>query len=83
LSQYDAAATDSKPTVAKQVLATIRDLKKQNRQLATTAERPINIGGNVRGLDRPQGGDGPDVAALAQDITASGFYNRTISIEHQ
>jgi hypothetical protein len=83
LSQYDTAETESKPGVAKQVLAAIKDLKKQNRQLATTAERPINIGGNVRGLDRPQGGDGPDVAGLAQDITAGGFYNRTITIEHQ
>jgi hypothetical protein len=83
MSQYDAAETESKPAVAKQVLAAIKDLKKQNRQLATTAERPINIGGNVRGLDRPQGGDGPDVAGLAQDVTTGGFYNRTFTIEHQ
>jgi hypothetical protein len=83
LNQYDSAATENKPSVAKQILAEIRDLKKQNRQLATPAERPINIGGNVRGLDRPQGADGPDVATIAQDIMASGFYSRTITIEHR
>jgi hypothetical protein len=83
LSLYDAAEADRKPTTAKQVLAEIRELKKRNRQLATAAERPISIGGNVRGMDRPAGADGPDVAAIAQDISAAGFYSRTITIEHR
>jgi hypothetical protein len=83
LTQYEAAETGQKPTVAKQVLAEVRELKKQNRQLATAAERPISIGGGVRGLDRQPGSDGSDIAAIAQDITASGFFGRTFTIEHQ
>ncbi len=83
LTQYDSSEEANKPSIAKQILAEIRELRKQNRQLTTTAERPINIGGNVRGLERPVGNDGPDVATIAQDITAGGFYSRTFSIEHR
>ena len=83
LSQYETAGQGDKTELAKRVLAEIREVRKQSRDLATTAERPINIGGNVRGLDRPLGDQGPDVASLAQEVVAKGSYCRTFTIEHR
>jgi hypothetical protein len=83
LTQYEAAGNEQKPAIAKQILAEIRDVKKQNRDFASAAERPVNIGGNIRGLDKPQGVEGPDVASIAQEITGGGFFSRTFTIEHR
>jgi hypothetical protein len=83
LTQYESAEAQKKPEVAKQILAEIRDVKKQNREFAATAERPVNIGGNVRGMEKHQGVTGPDVAGIAQEITGSGFYSRAFTLEHR
>lgn len=83
LSQYEAPGQGDKSELAKRVLAEIREVRRQSRDLATTAERPINIGGNVRGLDQPLGDQGPDVASLAQEVVAKGSYCRTFTIEHR
>jgi hypothetical protein len=83
LTQYEAAEIEQKPVIAKQILAEIREVKKQNREFASAAERPVNIGGNIRGLDKPRGAEGPDVAGIAQEITGNGFFSRTFTIEHR
>jgi hypothetical protein len=83
LSQYETSGQGEKPELANRVLAEIREVRKQSRDLATTAERPINIGGNVRGIDPPLGDQGPDVASLAQEVVAKGSYCRTFTIEHR
>jgi len=83
LSEYERAEGGAKVGLAKRVLAEIREVRRQSRDLTTTAERPINIGGNVRGLDRPVGDEGPDVAAIAQEIVGKGSYCRTFTIEHR
>lgn len=69
--------------LAKLVLAEIRNLKKRNRELAVPAERPVHIGGAVRGMEKSAAGGYPDVSVLAQEIAANGFYARTFSIDHQ
>lgn len=83
LTQYEAAEIEQKPAIARQILAAIRDVKKQNREFASVAERPVNIGGNLRGLDKPSGVEGPDVAGIAREITGSDFFSRTFTIEHR
>lgn len=73
----------AKAEMSKLVLAEIRNLRRQHRELSAPAERPVNIGGAVRGLERSAAGGFPDVSALAQDIAANGFHARTFSIDHQ
>jgi hypothetical protein len=72
-----------KGELSKLVLAEIRNQKKQHRDLAAPAERPVNIGGAVRGFEKSAAGGYPDVSVLAQDVTANGFYARTFTIDHQ
>jgi hypothetical protein len=72
-----------KVELSKVVLAEIRNQKKQHRELAAPAERPVNIGGAVRGFERSTAGGYPDVSVLAQDVAANGFYARTFSIDHR
>jgi hypothetical protein len=43
-----------------------------------TAERPVEMGGHTRAIPPL-----PDVATLASEISAAGFYSRTITIEHR
>ena len=83
LAQYDAGDAVSKPDLAKQVVAEIRNLRKQARELSTPAERPVTIGGAIRGLEKPKEQNAPDLAALAQEISATGFYAKTFTIDHQ
>lgn len=72
-----------KAEVSKMVLAEVRSQKKQHRELAAPAERPVNIGGAVRGLEKSAAGGYPDVSILAQEVAANGFYARTFTIDHQ
>lgn len=83
LKAYAAAEQDKKAEAGEQVVAEIKNIKKQNRQLSTTAERPVTIGGNVRGVGAPKGSGVPDVADIAVEISGTGFYAKTFSIEHQ
>lgn len=83
VEKYRAAKASTKANLAKDVVAEIRDLKKRYKSYATLAERPISIGGNVRG--KPTGADAPrpDVADIAVEIVANNFYSKTFTIEHQ
>lgn len=81
--KYEAADAQSKPDLMRKVLDKIRDLRKQNRELAAPAERPVAIGGAVRGIKRDLKSAQPDVATVADEITSSGFVSRTYTIEHK
>jgi hypothetical protein len=61
----------------------IKRLQQQHQQLSAPAEKPVRIGGNVRGPLPPEGQEVPDVTPLAAEVTASGFYSRTFSIDHR
>jgi len=77
------ADSGQKQALGKQVLVKIREIKKRHRKFATVAERPVAIGGNVRGIN--VGGAGPifDVSTLAVEITATNFFSRTFTIDHK
>jgi len=81
--EYETDDPAKRSEIIKKILEEIRLLKKQHRELAAPAERPVSIGGVIRGLEVPQGGAFPDVGALADDIASAGYVARTYSIEHQ
>lgn len=61
----------------------IKHLRQQYKQLSAPAEKPVRIGGSVRG-QAPSGAPvAPDVTPLAAEVTAPGFYSRTFSIDHR
>jgi len=83
LDQYERAAVPQKTELSRQVLDEIRTLKKQHRELAAAAERPETIGGAVRGFEKAQGMNRPDISVIAREISSPGFIARTCPIEHQ
>lgn len=83
LSQYDRAESAKKADLSRQILDEIHTLKRQHRELAAAAERPETIGGAVRGFEKAQGMNRPDISVIAREISASGFVARTFTIEHQ
>lgn len=78
VTQYYDADDRKKPQIAQQVVAEIREVRRRFRNFTTLAERPIAIGGNVRGKEQR-----PDVASIATEISATNFYGKTFTIDHQ
>lgn len=83
LDQYERADLAQKTDLSRQILDEIRTLKKQHRELSAAAERPETIGGAVRGFEKAQGMNRPDISVIAREISAPGFVARTFTIEHQ
>ena len=61
----------------------IKHLRQQYKQLSAPAEKPVRIGGSVRGQPPSGAPVAPDVTPLAAEVTAPGFYSRTFSIDHR
>ena len=59
-----------------EVIAELAALRKQHAK-ADWVERPVQIGGQVRGRK------GPDIRPLATEITAQAFYSRVFVIDHR
>jgi hypothetical protein len=83
LSKYKDAEVSKKPAVAKDIVAEIRNVRKYYKTFTTLAERPISIGGNVRGLGKEPSGGFPDVAQITTEISANNFYGKTFTIDHK
>lgn len=83
IGEYQSAAMDKKADLAKQIVAEIRDVKRKFRTFTTLAERPVTIGGNIRGVDEAEKAKRPDVSTLATEISASNFYSKTFTIDHK
>lgn len=75
--------TIDKQKRAKEILNQIRKIKKQYRKLTTEAERPVLIGGNVRGVRKDQEILPLDFDAISAEVSGINFYSRTFTIEHQ
>jgi hypothetical protein len=65
------------------ILDEIKRLRQQYKQLTTPAEKPVRIGGSVRGQQPPGSPVATDITPLAAEVTAPGFYSRTFSIDHR
>lgn len=81
--QYGSSDAGKKSETANLILDELRILKKQHRELATQAERPLTIGGTIRGIEKAQETTPPDISAISEEIRSSGFVARTFAIEHQ
>jgi len=65
------------------ILDEIKGLRQKHRQLSAPAEKPVRIGGSVRGEQPSSSPAVPDITPLAAEVTAPGFYSRTFSIDHR
>jgi hypothetical protein len=68
---------------ADEILDEIKRLRQKNKQLSAPAEKPVRIGGSLRGQQPSSSPAVPDITSLAAEVTAPGFYSRTFSIEHR
>jgi len=83
LGNYFSADTSKKQSMANDIVSEIRSVRKHYSTYATIAEKPLTIGGNIRGTEKVEGARRPDVATLATQISAKNFYSKTITIDHQ
>ena len=83
INQYETADPVKKSELAKEVLMEIRKLRKAHRKFKTFAEKPVNIMGHLRGSEKVEPVDTPDVTELAVEISGSKFYSRTFTIDHK
>lgn len=83
LGSYQTADKAAKPDAAGKIVAEIRDVRKRFRNFTTLAEKPVTIGGNVRGVGEAAAARRPDVANIATAVTASNFYAKTFTIDHR
>jgi hypothetical protein len=81
--RYEKVEPPKQAELTRQVLDEVRSFKKQHRELTAAAERPETIGGAVRGFEKAQGMNRPDIAVIATEISAPGFVARTFTIDHQ
>lgn len=82
LALYENAPAGEQLEVAKEIRKQILELRKEKRKLATVADRPVEIGGNIRSVDNSQLMS-QDISLFAMDISGSDFFARTFTIEHQ
>ena len=79
-----AAAGDEEKTVfQEQVVEEIRRVRKRHKAFTTEAERPVPIGGRVRGVDEGRLESAPSIDPIAGDVRAPRFFGRTFTIDHQ
>ncbi len=81
--EYIGADTKRKPGIAEEILKKIRQIKKKHRKFSTSAERPIPIGGSLRGIKTGSGARPPDIDSIAAEVSSTHFYSRTFTIDHR
>lgn len=82
--QYAAEADTSKQEeLANKVLKELKSLKRQQTRLSITPERPTQIAGTVRGIDKDKERVQSDLSSMAIEVAASDLYSRTLTIDHQ
>jgi len=83
LGNYFSADSSKRQLMAGDIVSEIRSVRKHYATFATLAEKPVTIGGNIRGTEKVEGARRPDVATIATQISAKNFYSKTITIDHQ
>jgi len=82
LKQYDEASASGQPDIASQVIRHVKQLRKDNRKLESSVDRPVQIGGNFRTLGKPQQPFNT-ISKYAVTISGNKFFARTYTIEHR
>lgn len=83
LGKYKSAEKAEKQALAKEILKEIRDTKKRYRKFTIVAERPVPIGGDVRGTAKDKKQFPPDIDPIAEKVSAANFYGRSFTIDHK
>ncbi len=80
IDDYKSAESSGRPEMASRIVERIRALRKAHRKLATAAERPVSIAGNVRST-------GPEdkswLDRISVEISAKDFYSKAFTIDHR
>ena len=83
LEKYKSAEKAKKQALTKEIIKEIRDTKRRYRKFMMVAERPVPIGGNVRGVAKDKKKFPPDIDPIAEKVSAANFYGRTFTIDHK
>ena len=84
LGNYFSADDSKKQSMAGDIVSEIRSVRKHYSTFATIAEKPVTIGGNIRGTgEKTEKARRPDISTIATHIKATNFYSKTITIDHQ
>jgi hypothetical protein len=82
-SLFSSGNQSDRDVIGRQILSEITRLQKKRRGLTAAAERPIRIGGNLRGHSEDTEPELPDISRIAMEISVSDFYSRTFTIDHR
>ena len=83
LGAYQKADPANKADASQAVRTEINDVRKRFRTFTTFAEKPVTIGGNIRGVGESVQTKRPDVADIATAVSAANFYAKTVTIDHR
>ena len=83
IADYESSASINKPAIAKKIVAEIQENKRKHKKLQATAERPVQIGGSLRGTVKTLNQPFPDLDIVATQISTPNFYGRTFTIDHK
>jgi hypothetical protein len=81
--KYQSVDEVDKQVVAKKFITKIHKIRKQHHEFATTAERPIAIGGNIRGMVKDNLEAFPDLDPIASEVSTPKLYYKIFTIEHK
>jgi hypothetical protein len=77
------AGPSQKRKLGQQLLAEIEKTQRKHRRLTAAAERPVRLGGSVRGIEKEKIEAIHRLDSIAVEITVHDFYSRTFTIDHQ
>jgi len=83
VNEYESADKTKKSVFGQKIIAQIRSLRKKHLKFKTYAEKPVTVIGNMRGTDKTKAVGLNDLADHAVEISASNFFSRTYTIDHQ
>lgn len=83
LAKHERAAEPDRGILAREVLEVIHALKKKHRKIIAEAERPMSIGGSIRGITKNKETGSLNIDLIANQISATDFYSRTFTIDHR
>ena len=83
INKYESADPARQPVIANKIQLEIRKLRKKHLKSKSYAERPVNIIGDLRGIEEIEKDYSYDVANFAIEISADTLYSRTFTIDHK